>query len=221
MRLFKYIPKQYVDVVLKDGAFLFRSLSYFQDLEDEQIRGDRYEGAQKFAGDGGLEITNKTRGTTHTENWIFNSKVDAENIFIFSTSKILSKELAYEFKAECCIEILDSTKIISGLSRTILRRRHIKPNRLFHGDIQYYKESQAPGIDWAFPNRIVTRKLEAFLPQQEYRFYFSIKNALGFGRTQQQIEMTPSQKVKRNTPHPEKCLKIGNIEKWCKVHEFT
>lgn len=221
MRLYKYLPKQYVDTVLREGVFLFRSLAYFQDFEDGQIRGDRYEGIQKYSGDGGLEITNITRGTTGKENWTFKSKVDAEKIFIFSTSKILSRELADEFEAECCIEILDSSKIISGLRSAILRRRHVKPNRLFHDDVEYYEESQEPKIDWAFPDKIVTRKLDVFLPQQEYRFYFSINNALELGRTQQEIEMKSSEKPKRTTPYPEKRLKIGNIEKWCFVHEFT
>ncbi|MAE01489.1 MAG: hypothetical protein CMK66_02730 [Pseudoalteromonas sp.] len=62
MKLYKYLPREYLDSVLNDGAFLFRSLSYFQDYEDSEIRGDKFEGINKYNGKDGLEINNLSTG---------------------------------------------------------------------------------------------------------------------------------------------------------------
>jgi len=221
VKLYKYLPREYADLILNEGCFLFRSLSYFQDYEDDEVRGDRFEGVQKYSGKDGLEINNLTSGKASRENWIFKSKVDSENIFIFSASLIFSKELSKEFEADTCIEITDASKIISGLRSAVKRRRSVKPNKLFYGEVEYYQDSKEPGIDWAFPDRISNRKLNTFSHQKEYRFAFSTKNALKFGNTEQQVQMSDQPSVKRERPYPEKILKIGNIKQWCVVHDLT
>lgn len=221
MKLYKYLPREYLDSVLNDGAFLFRSLSYFQDYEDSEIRGDKFEGINKYNGKDGLEINNLSTGNKSKENWTYKSMVDSENIFIFSTSTELSAELAKEFKSNVCIEFIDIGKIINGIRKAVERRRSIKPNTLIVGDINYYHESDPPGTIWAFPEKITFRKLECFSPQNEFRFAFSKLNALNFGNTKHEIDMAEPKKVKRVQPYPEYLLKIGNISKYCVVHEFT
>jgi len=221
MKLYKYLPSQYLDNVIIKGEFLFRSLSYFRDFEDQQVRGDIHEGTLKYAGDRGLEINNITTGASSKENWIFKSKVDAENIFIFSTSSKLSSELAKEFKSDVCIEFTNVGQIISKLSNAVKRRKSIKPNKLYHGHVNYYSGDNPPGIDWAFPKRISNRKLGYFSQQEEYRFQFSLLDALVFGNTTQEVQMGVESKIYRKMEHPGMTLKIGNIKKWCKVHEFT
>lgn len=221
MKLYKYLPREYLDCVLNDGCFLFRSLSYFQDFEDAGIRGDRYEGIQKFSVPDGLEINNLTTNKSNKEDWIFKSRVDSENIFIFSTSTALDDSLAREFKADVCIEFINPGQIISRLRSAVASRKTIKPNKLFHENVTYYSEEEAPGINWALPEKIVNRKLECFDRQQEYRLSFSLANALEFGNTSQEIEMASQKLSPRSLPYPEKVLKIGNIKKWCVVHEFT
>lgn len=221
MKLYKYLPREHLDSVLNEGAFLFRSLSYFQDYEDSEVRGDKYEGIKKYNGKDGLEINNLSTGNESKENWTFKSKVDSENIFIFSTSTILSAELAKEFKNDICIEFTDIGMVINGIRKAVERRKSIKPNKLMHGEINYYHESEEPGINWAFPNNITFSKLNCFARQKEYRFAFSKLSALEYGNTKQEIEMTPSNKEERVNPYPEHLLKIGNIRKYCVVHEFT
>lgn len=221
VKIYKYLPREYLNSVLNDGAFLFRSLSYFQDYEDSEIRGDQFEGINKYNRKDGLEINNLTTGSKVKENWTFKSMVDAENIFIFSTSTKLSAELAKEFKSDVCIEFTDMGKIINGIRKAVERRKSIKPNKLMVCDINYYHESDSPGINWAFPEKITFRKLECFARQNEYRFAFSKLNALKFGNTKQEIEMATTNKVERVHPYPEYLLKIGNIRKYCVVHEFT
>ena len=221
MKLYKYLPRKYLDLFLKEGAFLFRSLSYFRDYEDNQVRGDKYEGVLKHSKEEGLEINNLSSGITSKSKVSFESAVDAENIFIFCTSLKLCPELAAEFKSDICVEIMRPEKIASGLHSAIARRKKVNPNRLFHGEVKYYKEDEAPGITWAFPDRISMRKLCYFQGQEEYRYMFSLNGALGFNETEQKLRVRDLEQNERNSPYSEHKLKIGNISKWCTVHEFT
>jgi hypothetical protein len=52
-----------------DGKLRFRSLSYFRDYEDEQVRGDKNEGKMVFSPEGGLALNNQTQGYTSTIPW--------------------------------------------------------------------------------------------------------------------------------------------------------
>lgn len=215
------MPSKYLDSVLTEGKLLFRSLSYFQDYEDDLFRGDKYDGILKYTGSNGLEINNLTTGESFTAPWRLESKVDAENVFVFCTSKRLSSELAKEFNADICIEILRPELIVSKLHSAVSRRKRIKPNKLFHSKVKYYSEEKAPGIKWAFPDKIAMRKLHVFSKQEEYRFMFSMNGALNFEKTTQEIHINEQEIIQRFSPYPEHVLKIGNIKKWCKIHEFS
>ncbi len=50
MLIYKYLPSKYLNEFLDEGLFLFRSLSYFQDYEDDKVRGDEYEGTLNIQG---------------------------------------------------------------------------------------------------------------------------------------------------------------------------
>ncbi len=221
LKLYKYLPSKYLDTVLSEGIILFRSLSYFQDYEDEQVRGDKYDGTLKYSGDNGLDINNLTTGKSFRAPWTLKSMVDADKIFVFSTSQKLSKDLALEFNSDVCIEFSDAGYVISKLRAAVARRKSIKPNKLFHDTVTYYSEEDTPGINWAFPNKIAMRKLSHFSKQEEYRFAFSHCNALSFGETQQEIQMHEQVNAPRTTAYPEVALKIGKLRKRCIVHDFT
>src|SRR3954447_4682018 len=67
--LYKYYDqREWADAFL-DGNLRFRSLSYFRDYEDEQIRGDKNEGTSLFSPEGGLVLTNQTQGWTKMIPW--------------------------------------------------------------------------------------------------------------------------------------------------------
>lgn len=222
MKLYKYIPSKYLDKVLSDGALLFRSLSYFQDFEEQKVRGDQYEGKLKYTGgDKGLRINNETTGKSFDLSASFISSADSENIFIFSLSSEFSKNLAQEFNSEACIEFSNLSQLISKLKSAVKRRKSIKPNRLFHGPVTYYADDEAPIITWAFPDQIAMRKMQMYSHQQEYRFMFSLANALDFEKTTQELKLGPDKTKIRTTPYPEKLIKIGNIRKICEIHKFT
>lgn len=215
MKLYKYLSSQHLDKVLNEGVFLFRSLSYFQDYEDVQVRGDKDEGVLRYSGENGLIINNLTTNQSFKLPFTFLSKVNSEKIFIFSLSKKLCPDLACEFGADVCIEFEKPEVIISMLNNAA------KPNELFHEEVKYYTVQEEPEINWALPRSIAMRKLACFSRQEEYRFIFSQDNSLEIGKTTQEIEMANSKRRPKRESYPQELLQIGNIEKYCKVHRFT
>ena len=221
MKLYKYLPREYLNSLVVEGKFLFRTLSYFQDFEDNAVRGDTFEGIQKYSKPEGIDIRNVSREEDLEGNWTFKASAKSEEIFIFSTSKILSKSLADEFKSDVCVEFHNFGQVRGKLNTAIRMRKKVKPNKLLSLDVEYYKESEAPGISWAFPEKISSRKLEYFSKQQEHRLMFSVNNALDFGNTTQELQLGNDQNNKQNKNHSEQILKVGNIKKWCTIHEFA
>ena len=64
--LFKYYAeRRWADKFL-DGKLLFRSLSYFRDVEDKNVREDQNEGNAISRPEGGVVVNNETQGTTFT-----------------------------------------------------------------------------------------------------------------------------------------------------------
>jgi hypothetical protein len=220
VQLYKYLSSIYLDIFLDEGLFLFRSLSYFQDCEDDQVRGDKYEGTLKHSRKEGLLINNLTTNKTFKSPFTFESAVDEENIYVFCVSKKLSAELAKEFKSDSCVEILNSDIIISNIQNCVANIRQKSPE-FIHGEVVYYKEEEDPGINWALPEKIVMRKLEYFKNQDEYRFSFSLKDAFGIEKTTQSLTSGKKEKKKRDNPCPDYQIKVGNIRQYCRIHKFT
>ena len=67
--LYKYYDNQEWADAFLGGKLRFRSLSYFRDYEDEQVRGDKNEGKMIFRPEGGLVLNNETQGYTSTLPW--------------------------------------------------------------------------------------------------------------------------------------------------------
>jgi hypothetical protein len=82
--LFKYFPERRWAEAFLDGQVLFRSLSYFQDYEDKDVRGDNGEGTARFRPAGGLVVNNLTHGTTFTlQGHAFESAAKQDEVFVF------------------------------------------------------------------------------------------------------------------------------------------
>ena len=110
--LYKYfIDRKWAEAFL-DGEILFRSLSYFRDLEDGGVRNDKNEGVSVYRPEGGLVVNNMTQGTKFTlPGSAFESRVSQEEIFVYCTSKVLSEEIATRFKASAPQKFLSGEKI--------------------------------------------------------------------------------------------------------------
>src|SRR5207248_4639620 len=102
--IYKYLPRQFADALVSRGEVLFRSLSYFHDLESVDGRADPYEGTLRYRPPGGLEINNLTTGEQFNlqESFAFESTARTSHIFVFCASTHLSAELAQDFGADTC-----------------------------------------------------------------------------------------------------------------------
>jgi hypothetical protein len=218
--IFKYIPEQYLEAFLNNGELLFRSLSYFQHYEDN-VRGDKSEGARLYKPESALEITKTQTGEkVLLTGGAFQSNVDADNIFIFCASRVLSKDLASAFNCNICVEITSIATLLSKIRASLLIRPSIKNKTLLFGDVAYYDMRNPPIIDWAIPEKIVMSKLDAFKTQNEFRISYCLNNAFDIKQTTQTIKInahTTSTIIKN---HPSQLLKVGSIRKICKIHSM-
>lgn len=218
--LYKYLPEKYVGPLLSDGAVLFRTLSYFRDYEDAQVRGDEFEGTKLYRPAKGLEVTLVATQETVVLPHSFESSVNEDDIFVFCLSAVLSQELATQFKTSVCVEIRNPALYISKIRDALLRRPSIKNKMLVHGPVKYYEPHEPPIVDWALPERIAMSKLERFRPQQEYRIAFCINGAFEVENTRLRLVAPGTPRPKRVIAYPERQFKLGNISKICRVHRF-
>ena len=216
--LFKYLPSKYLEAFVKRGELLFRSLSYFRNYEELQVRGDRHEGQRLFAPAKGLEITKTESGEKLLLPWAFEASVRDREIFVFCLSHVSSLELAREFGADVCVEIQDPIVLLSRVRSAVALRRWVKHARLLHGSVEYYSPEAPPLAERAVPERMVMRKTAAYSHQQEYRLAFARGDALRVNNVQTQITATPGAPHPTLEAHPEHVLHVGSISRICTIH---
>lgn len=218
--LYKYLPAKYVESFVREGAILFRSLSYFRDYEDAQVRGDVFEGTRLYRPQSGLEITLTTTQQKVILPHSFESSANEDDIFVFCLSTALSADLASQFQATACVEIRNPSRLIAGVRDALLRRPSIKSKMLVHGEIRYYTEDQPPIIEWALPERIAMSKLSVYMSQQEYRLAFAVNGAFRVETSRLRLVSPGERRAPRTTSHPERLFKLGSLATLCKAHQF-
>lgn len=222
MTLFKYTSSQYATKFIREGEILFRTIAYFRDYEDEQIRGDKYDGTRLYAKKTGLRITKQDTGETVDSPFSFESCVKADEIFVFCMSLVHDKMLYEKFNSDVCVEITARDKFILRVKNALKLRPTVKPkNLLLHGPVKYYREDDAPIIDWALPERIVMSKLQHFAWQNEYRLAFSIREALSFGKTKQYLVSSGATRKEATECYPFRIIKVGNLDDIAMIHKNT
>ena len=218
--LYKYLPEQFVRPLLREGAVLFRTLSYFRDYEDAAVRGDEFEGTKLYRPPNGLEVTLVETQEKVVLPHSFESSTHEDDIFVFCLSTILSQELATQFKTNVRVEIQNPALFISKIRGALSRCPSIKNKMLVHGGVRYYEPHEPPIVDWALPERIAMSKLESFRPQHEYRIAFAINGAFDVENTRLQLVAPGARRTKRVTAYPEHLFKLGSISKTYRVHHF-
>ncbi len=193
--LFKYYGERQWAEALHEGELLFRSLAYFRDLEDEETRGDRNEGAAVHRPAGGLVINNQTQGKTMTlPNYSFVSRAAQAEIFVFCLSRSMTEERQRRFKATACVEVLDIPKFCGRVQAALPSTATFPglPGHMRIGQrVTYYTEQSAPTPRWALPDLIATSKLAGFAWQDEFRLVFSLTDALAFQNVKLTLEEQP------------------------------
>lgn len=184
-RLYKYFSNEKYAEDFLDGDLLFRSLSYFHDLEDGNVRGDEGEGISKYRPQTGLVINNLTQKTSLVLNdFSFTSGVQQDEIFIFCLSMAHADRLYDEFHAVACVEIKDIYAFCRRVQNSLPQGASfpaVQPNRPRIGHkIEYYDELEGASPRWALPDRIAVSKLRRYAWQEEFRLAFSITDAFRF-----------------------------------------
>lgn len=218
--LFRYIPEEYVESFIKRGEILFRSLSYYRDYEDQNIKGDEYEGTKIHLPIDGLKITKVDTGEEIPLAHTFESTAKEDDIFVYCLSATSSGILAERFETKTCIEILKPMLFIGLIQAALNRRPSIKNKHLAHGLVKYYERHEPPIIDWALPERIALSKLSSFLWQDEYRIAFALNGAFDVYNVETKLAQLGEQRNVRSSCYPERLFKLGSLSKICKIHRF-
>ncbi len=214
--LYKYYSKRKWAEAFLDGELLFRSLSYFRDYEDRDVRGDRNEGTAIFRPAGGLVVTNHTQGKTFTlPNHAFRSTAAQEEIFVFCASRSLTEELRERFTAAVCVEILNIKALCTRVQEAL------PPTATFRGQrVEYYKETEGGSPRWALPDMIATSKLDSYAWQDEYRFVFCLTDALGFENAAYSLAPDSVGGDPRPAEHHEYRVRARSLRDICRLREF-
>ncbi|TQK07006.1 hypothetical protein [Herbaspirillum sp. SJZ107] len=218
--IYKYTPEKYVDGFIRRGEILFRTLAYYKDYEEQQVRGDRYEGTRLHQKAGGLPLTMVESGQTHIFNGSLESNARTEDIFVLCLSTELSADLAHDFGTTTCIEIHDPIRLLAGIRSALKRRPSIKNETLLHRPVTYYNAGDNVGIEWAFPDRIAMSKTRDYEKQKEYRIAFGVNNALAFQNTTMRLVTDGHIEPRIVTNHRDMLLKVGDLRRSCTVWEF-
>ena len=170
--LYKYYSERKWAEEFLDGKLLFRSLAYFRDYEDKNVREDQNEGAALFRPEGGLIVNNLTQGKTFTlPDHAFESGANQEEIFVFCMSRSDTDELGRRFKAVVCVEILDVGTFCARVEAALppaarFPGRAGRPARIGRR-VEYYRETEGGNPRWALPEVIATSKIALAVENHE------------------------------------------------------
>jgi hypothetical protein len=221
--LYKYYTERKWGEAFLNGELLFRSLSYFRDLEDGYIRGDGNEGTSIYRPNNGLVITNHTQGWTKVFRGAFKSTANQAEIFVFCLSRSLADTLRDSFNAAVCIEVLDVKEFCARIEAALPSGATFpgKPGRTRIGQrVEYYKETDDCNPRWALPDLIAAAKQYSYFWQDEYRLVFSLTDALGFEKTDMRLVRDGGDDPQKPAEHRQYLLKARTLRDICTLHDF-
>lgn len=204
-RLYRYFTEEKWAEAFLDGSLRFRSLAYYRDYEDAEVRGDQNEGTAIMRPVAGLEVTNQTQRTSFImPDSAFESVANAGEIFVYCLSKSESQEKREKFRAAACVEVFD-TKAFCRRVQIALPRRATFPGRPGHQmigqHVDYYKVTEGVSPRWALPDLIAASKLDSYRWQDEFRLVFSLTDALAFEKVNVRVVQGLSRRIANPADH--------------------
>ena len=221
--LYRYFDQRKWAEAFLDGGLRFRSLSYYRDYEDNNVRGDRNEGTAIYRPEEGLIVTNHTQGTTTTLPYSFQSGANQQEIFVYCLSRSLSDELRKEFEAVACVEILNTERFCTIIEASLPPEakfpESLGRSRIGHR-VEYYKKTEGGNRRWALPDVIAISKLDTYSQQDEYRLVFSLTDALGFEKVATRLVRNDAIVAPQPAEHRYYDLRTRSLRDICRLHEF-
>lgn len=166
-RLYKYLCGCHVQGLV-DGQLLFRSLSYFRQVEHAG-RGDIYEGMHVDHPEGGVTITNLSRGTVTKGDFAFINRVRPDLIYCLCFSQRLHPHLFDEFSSDSCVEVTDVSEFLRRVALAVEGLKSPPDWELMHRPVEYYASNQTVQVNIKEPRNLPFFKLSSFSQQSEYR----------------------------------------------------
>jgi len=176
-KLFKYLPRDFVDTVRGRGDLLFRNLSYFRRIE-EVGRNDLLEGLHMDRPDNDITIEAVDGGLTWKGPAAFLNSINHNRLLIFCLSEVLSEDLYTEFGADACIELVDPEEFIRRCQEVVCTQPRFAESGLLHNRVEYYAPN-APAIrSVKDPRCIPFFKHQTYSRQREYRLAVALRGGL-------------------------------------------
>ena len=217
--LYKYFSERKWAEAFLRGELLFRSLAYFRDYEDNNVREDQHEGRAIFRPDAGLLVNNVTQGTTSIlPGHAFESAVKQDEVFVFCLSRSHRQEHRERFKAVACVEIQKIGMFCDRVEAALPTSAKFPgpPGRRRIGrQVEYYHETEGGSPRWALPDVIATSKFQTYSWQDEFRLVFSLTDALEFEKVSLTISANTSKPPSNHAEHHSYPVNVGCLHDIC------
>ena len=212
-KFYKYFTKAEHAELFLDGKLFFRTLRYFSEYEDGDVRGDANEGTNLYRPVQGLELNMSDGRTLPMHGSDFRSSVVKGEIYIFCMSMSYSDKLAQEFKCAVCVEVRDKRQFLQ-VSTAVLKARG---EQVFVGPVAYRSITEPPRHRWALPEIICMTKSPEFRRQFEYRIAFGKPEV--FRPENVEVRLVPQgHRDESNSQHDESAtIDVGSIRDLCFV----
>jgi hypothetical protein len=213
---YKYFSKPGHVESLLEGQVFFRTLRYFTDYEDDEVRGDPNEGTHLHAPKAGLEINNLTQGQTFVlSDRVFKSSVKQGDIFVFCVSMSRTEALWREFKSVACVEIRKKREFLQRVRLAV----EAIGDQVYSAPVEYRDPSSPPKHEWALPEKVCMSKMPTFKHQDEYRIAFG-KPEIFAPNHVETIIADRNHRYEKRPDEAERTLTIdiGSIRDLCMIH---
>ena len=211
--LYRYFDETRWAEAFLSGDILFRSLSYYRDYEDEEIRRDVYEGNAIFRPEPGLLIHKESQAhSILVPDSSFESIVKGDEIFVLCFTRGQTEERRGKFGG-ACVQIVRFPKLCARIQAALPTSADFYARR-----VTYYDPAEGGSPRWALPDLIATSKIAKYRWQDEFRILFSLTDSLGFEKAQYQIVTgVPKSPPPRNTPYPEHRMRTRDLHDICRL----
>jgi len=222
-RLYRFFDQiEWAEQMMR-GSFRFRTLTYFRDYEEQEVRGDNNEGTSVFRPAIGLEIRNHTQRikSFHPDS-AFESEVKADEIFVFCLSKSDTPRIREGFRAVACVQINNVPEFCRLVQMALALEGAAFGGRPGHKRIghhvHYYLPSEPPEARWACPDLIACSKSDDYRWQDEFRLLFSLTDALKFENVHLRIVQGNPSRPPDHSQHREHRVSITDLKGIATIH---
>lgn len=212
--LYRYFSEKNADAFVQKGEVLFRALSYYKNYEDQEVRGDKFEGTLVHLPDNGLTVKNVHTGQEISLPYRFESTAKEDEIFVYCMSQTLSIEIAKRFQAEVAVEIFDLAKFLNLVRYALSLRRRFKVNQLVHQPVKYYEWNEPPVVDWVLPERIAMSNPKMFEWQHEYRLAVPMGGAFNVENVNVNLVSINYSRTSDAKSYPKQLIKLENFQRF-------